>query len=329
MKREILEVRPQRTPLERVIPLSTPYTVFIDPCGACNFTCNFCPCNMSNYRDQDRHKIMSFELFKKIVDDMKEFDRKIKVVNLFSFGEPLLNKQFPDMVRYLKNQDVCDEIRTISNGSLLNPKLNQVLVESGLDFIRISVEALSTEGYKLISGVNIDFDEFIENIRDLYHRSRGKLQIQAKIVNSSLKSEENVQRFFDIFTPIADYVNIEDIKYDWSEFAEINYPDDSIRVHDTHCGGEVCARPLIHMVIHSNGEVGACCTDWKFKTVYGDVKTQSLKQIWNSEKLRQFQIMHLAKKRNELDFCRTCTLKSDDNIDDVSEIILDKLMGRK
>lgn len=324
MQREILEIRPVRTPLEKVVPLSTPYTVFIDPSGACNFTCNFCPCNMSDYMNQERHKIMPLQLFRKIVDDLAQFDKKIKVVNLFSFGEPLLNKDLPQMIRYLKESDVCDEIRTISNGSLLNPDLNQTLVDSGLDFIRISVEALNAEGYKKICNVDLDFDNFLENIKDLYNRSRGKMEIQAKIVNATLKEEGDVEKFFDIFTPIADYVNIEDIKYDWSEFNEIQYPTDSIQVNDAHYveGGNICSRHLIHMVIHSNGEVGACCTDWKFKTVYGDVKKQSLKEIWQSQQLRHFQKMHLSGRRSELEFCRTCTFKSFDKIDDVADIIL-------
>ena len=32
-----------RTPLETVIPLQTPYVVFVDPASACNFICKFCP----------------------------------------------------------------------------------------------------------------------------------------------------------------------------------------------------------------------------------------------------------------------------------------------
>jgi hypothetical protein len=32
-----------RTPLETVIPLSTPFIVFVDPASACHFECTFCP----------------------------------------------------------------------------------------------------------------------------------------------------------------------------------------------------------------------------------------------------------------------------------------------
>ena len=59
MEREKREKQNQRVPLEQVVPLSTPYIVYIDPSGACNFKCNYCPCYMSDYRAEERHTVLS------------------------------------------------------------------------------------------------------------------------------------------------------------------------------------------------------------------------------------------------------------------------------
>ena len=94
-----------RTPLETVIPLSTPFVVFVDPSDACNFKCRFCPTS-----DRALMKLagrpwkqMSFDLFKKIADDMTEFSEQVEVLRMYKDGEPLLNKRLADMIKYAKD----------------------------------------------------------------------------------------------------------------------------------------------------------------------------------------------------------------------------------
>lgn len=43
MNRDRLEYANARNILSEVVPLDTPYVLFLDPCGACNFKCKFCP----------------------------------------------------------------------------------------------------------------------------------------------------------------------------------------------------------------------------------------------------------------------------------------------
>lgn len=172
MYKNFLETRPKRQKLADVLPLDTPFTVYLDPCGACNFSCDFCPCNTADFRNQERHKIMPMELFYKIADDLAAFPQKIKVVNLYCFGEPLLNQNVPEMVEVLRKKDVCNEIMLVTNGSMLAPAYNQRLAGCGLDYIRISVEALSSEGYEKVCGKRMDLDELLFNIRDLRDRCR-------------------------------------------------------------------------------------------------------------------------------------------------------------
>ena len=71
-----------RTALETVIPLATPFIVFVDPASACNFKCTFCP---TGHRDLIAETgrfqgAMKFEVFQKIIDDLAEFDRPLKVL---------------------------------------------------------------------------------------------------------------------------------------------------------------------------------------------------------------------------------------------------------
>lgn len=334
LQRQKLAKRNKRTPLETVLPLKAPYVLYIDPCGICNFNCNFCPCYRSDYRKEERHVMMSFDLFRKIVDDMKEFEEKVKVVYLYGFGEPLLNKDLFRMARYLRDSNVCREIRIYTNGALLSPKINKELVDSGIDLIRISLEGLSSEDYKKICEANIDFGSLVDNIHDLYNQSRGKCEVSVKIANVSIKTEEDANRFYDLFETITDYRFIEDIVEGWPEFEEIVLPehvlttDDWIWKKQNKKGFTICTYSMTNMVVYSNGYVGACPADWKFGTQYGDVHDSSLKDLWNSPRLRELQLKHLERKRNEIDVCRNCKCCGYDNVDDVADVIIERIKAK-
>lgn len=172
------EIRYERHALEDVVPLKVPYIVAIDISGACNFRCCFCPNNNETYMKAERHIFMPLEMFKKIIDDIAYMENendgeKVKVIYITGTGEPMLNKDMVEMIRYCKSRNVCREIRAITNGSILSPICNQKLAESGLDMLRISIEALSDEGYRNVCDVDLSFKDLVENITDLYRRSYG------------------------------------------------------------------------------------------------------------------------------------------------------------
>lgn len=207
----------KRNKLEDVIPLNGPYTVAIDPSNLCNFSAIQYKEEKLNFKKQ----FMSFELFKKIIDDLKAFPEKLKVLRINGQGEPLLNPDICDMIRYAKESHVADYIETITNGSRLNPSLNRKLIDSGIDRIRISVEALDREGYQKIAGVEMDFEEFLANIEDL-HDISGQCEIYCKIVDVAVPTEELKNKFFELFGKICDRIFIDNVVPLWSDFDELN-----------------------------------------------------------------------------------------------------------
>lgn len=303
--------RPERKPLKDVVPLDTPYTIYIDPMGGCNFACSFCPCNTVDYRNADRHAMMSLDTFKKIVDDIKKFPSTVKVVNMYGFGEPLLNPNIISMVRYLKEADVCNEIFMVSNGALLTPELSRELAESGLDLYRVSLEALDSEKYHLFTQRNVTFEKIVENVRGIYEASRGTgLRVEVKTVNTVVATEEYKKFFEDTFSTITDYLRVENVGQIWSEFDAKNMEE---KIDAAKLENDIpCSRPFFQMAIHSNGDVSACCADWKLETVYGNVKETSLLDIWNSPKHLSLQKMMAGYQRSKIPFCQNCEFQSPD-----------------
>jgi radical SAM protein with 4Fe4S-binding SPASM domain len=319
----------ERQKLEEIIPLKTPFLMFIDPSNFCPFKCNYCPTSDKNLLKKVGRKpaIMSFDLFVKVVDDLKEFDNKIKMINMYSDGEPLANPFFSDMVKYLKDAEVAEKVWTRTNGYYFEPKLNTKLINSGIDLIGISISHVNSEGYKKVSGINLDYDKLVDNIRDLYAK-RNNCKIYIKIADSGLTKEE-IEKFYDDFTNISDYIGIEYL-HDWTgeegtDFQMGTNPNtfDGLPLVNK----VVCPWPFYTLSVKANGHVTVCNEDWKHNINVGNANKESIKDIWNGKKLKDLQIKMLMGGRGEIDVCSNCYyIKcAPDNIDDYRIQLLGKL----
>lgn len=320
-----------RTKLETVIPLSTPFIINVDPSDRCNFQCKFCPTGdralMAKTKGRN-FEPMNFSLFSKIVEDICEFDKPIKVLRLYKDGEPLLNKDFSKMVRYAKDKKCCDRVDTTTNASLLTREKSLEIVESGLDRINISIEGISCEQYLDFSKYKIDFDKLVENI-GFFYEHRKKCEMIVKI-NGDILSQKDKDKFYKIFGNIADGVYIESIMSCWPEF-ELNgvQVNKEVGIYKQQIK-EVLACPYIFysFSINSDGAASACYLDWSRKLLIGDVRTQSVKQIWTGKPLRDLQKMMLGKERKAHKICGECgqmTHGMPDNIDAYAAELLKKL----
>ena len=127
-----------------VSPVS-PQVVFIEVTNQCNLLCQTCP---RTFFKREPPKTLTFEEFVRIAGQFPEMRR----VLLHGIGEPLLNKELPRIITYLKGRDV--EVIVNSNGTLLTPAWQKALIESGLDQYRCSIDGARPETYARIRGAN-------------------------------------------------------------------------------------------------------------------------------------------------------------------------------
>lgn len=132
-----------------------PRSIYIEPTSRCNELCRQCPRTLLS-REDDRD--LSFDNFRYIVDQFPELDRVV----LHGLGEPLLNKDLPLMISYLKARGTY--VLFNSNGILLNAKRGQALIDAGLDEYRLSMDGSTREMYARVRGVDA-FDKIWRNIR--------------------------------------------------------------------------------------------------------------------------------------------------------------------
>lgn len=301
--------------LTEMLPLDAPLSLLIDPSNICNFQCKFCPTGDKELlKSVNRPKgMMSYELFCKIIDDVAEFNKKIIKINVYKDGEPFLNKDVCKMIKYAKDKNVAESIETTSNGSLIDEKTAIEIIESGLDVIRISVEHISNEGYKDITKTFSDYETIKKNVKFLFEekeKRKSDLKIMVKIIDVNLSAKDK-QKFLDDFTPISDIINI-DTLMGWSGSDK----KDFLLGSDVQTGMDsvtpikkdrlICPEPFKTLAINFNGEVSVCCVDWTMQTSVGNVKNESLVDIWNGERLKNFRKTMTEGKRAELKTCCDC-----------------------
>ncbi|MDR2410308.1 MAG: radical SAM protein [Bacteroidales bacterium] len=313
-------------PLRDVVPLKAPAWLFIDVSGRCNYRCVFCPHNNSKYMWDERHKQMSFEIFQKIVNDLREFEEPIGVIDLSFITEPLLHPDLPEMLKILNKNSVCKKTNITTNGCLLTPELNDKLIDSGLNHMLISVEALNKDQFARICGVAVDFEKFVFNIADLYNKAKGKMVLEIRIFDDTFEEENDYILFEKTFGSISDYHHVRhSLSNQWPGY---QYEFGNIKNTEEQKFSGICTLPLIFMVIFSNGDVGICPRDWCHATKYGHVMVNSIKDLWQSEALKKIRIEHLTRKRNEIIFCKDCARKSVDDIHDDIDLIKNRLTER-
>ncbi len=312
-----------RTKLESIIPLNVPIIILVDPSDKCNFRCKFCPTADHKLMRKIPGRyfgFMDFELYKRIIDDICEFERPIKVLRLYKDGEPLLHPKFPEMVRYAKDTGCAERIDTTTNASLLSPQKNVEIIEAGLTRINISIYGMNQKQYLDFSKHRVNFDKLVANIKHLYE-NRGQCEVIVKI-NGDVISEDDEKKFYEVFGDIADGVYIEHIMSCWPEFnleqREVSANKEFGIYGQSISEVMVCPYIFYQFSINPDGTASACFLDWERKLIIGDTKTQSVKDIWSGSKLRAHQMMMLRGERKEHPVCHNCgqmTHGHPDNID--------------
>ena len=80
---------------------SLPYALMIEPSDLCNLNCSIC--YTQKIKRKRNHNFLSFNEFKKIIDNAKNY---CVYINLWIAGEPLLNKELERMISYANKKNI-------------------------------------------------------------------------------------------------------------------------------------------------------------------------------------------------------------------------------
>ena len=171
-----------------------PRTLYIETSNRCNSLCTTCP--LTFFGSQGGAHDLGFDEFRRIVDQAPDLERAV----LHGIGEPLLNRHLPAMIRYLKARDV--HVLFNSNAILLTRKWRELLLTSGLDEFRASLDAATPATYLTIRGVPL-FDRVVRNLGELVaaRRELGRTAPKLSVWFTAMK--ENLSELPDVARLVA------------------------------------------------------------------------------------------------------------------------------
>ena len=266
-----------------------PIHVDIELSSRCNLKCPMC---FREHREIPKQNNMSLEMFKRIID---EIDSNVYSIKFTGRGEPQMNKDFPEYLRYLKGKRF-GEIAMITNGQLMTDDKIDAIIDCGMDFITFSVDGLK-ETYEEIRKPG-KYEDIIEVVGRL-HRRREELGSNKPLIRiqSVMIPTDQQQEFLRIWEPISD-----DILF--LHFKDYSAEADNIQKQDYPC-------PLViqRLMIHFDGTVPMCINDEYEMSPLGDLARQSVHEVWHGNKFTNARRVHREGRRTECyENCAHCPL---------------------
>lgn len=306
------------------LPLKLPYSMNIEPTNKCNFRCLACPLSFDDYRDIVGYTgDIDFELYKKLIIEISKMG-KLKCLRFYMEGEPLLNKRIIEMLKLAKEYDVTERIEFTTNASLLNEKIAQELIDTKIDYLRVSIYSVNQKRHERVTNSKVDIEKIYNNIKtvkELRDKAGAKYPFIYVKMLDSFDEKEN-QDFRDKYSAIADEVMIEK-PMNWNDYEDRDligafYGDKKINKENLFENKkEVCPFPFYSCIVNCDGLVTVCCVDWNKKTIVGDLNKNTFEEIWNGKEFNEFREMHIKREKFNNPSCKNCTFlyTSVDNLD--------------
>lgn len=279
--------------------LSFPNRITVELTNNCNVSCTFC----------NRQKIcmdigyMSDELFYKIIDEASEH-LPMKLVPFFR-GEPLMHPHIIDFIKYAKSKGI-GPIQMASNALLLDDKMQDELIESGIDFISFSLDTTDEKVYaeSRLTGDLAISSANVESMGLKCKKRKEKGLFAPTIQVSTIDLDQYRENHDDFIKKWKKYVDIVRIYEQHDEKGRLVNVDVQKKL-DVFEHQMPCRKIFTDMIIYWNGKLALCNYDWDEKRPIGDVSKMSLQEAWDSEEFERIRKMHLSGEFDD-SMCSEC-----------------------
>ena len=272
---------------------SVPIHLDIELTTHCNLKCSFCPLTQDK---TIKPQNMSIKMVKRIIDEFSlKGGSSIKFVYL---GEPLLYPYLGEVIKYAKDKEIIDTI-IATNGNLLNEKNIIELIQSGLDKIIFSVDSIHPRIYRDIR-VNGSLSKVLRGLI-LFQYLRDKLksktpEIQIQAISMQQNYMELIFKYYrEFYKDFVDRIRISPYCLDYQNKKEIG---ETPSFH--------CPSPFRRMTVRVNGDISVCCGSRIDSKILGNIRKNTLEEIWNSQKFREIRSLMKNGKSHLIKCCRFC-----------------------
>jgi radical SAM protein with 4Fe4S-binding SPASM domain len=303
-------------------PWGWPTHFQIEPTNRCNLSCALCPIS----GDMDRPTgHMDLTLFKKLIDETGDY---IFLIILWDWGEPFVSPCIYDMISYARNKG----IKVVSSTNVhvfVNEENADKLILSGIDSIIVSMDGITQETYSRYRRGG-SLESALKGIRTIVARKQA-LNSETPLINLRFipmrHNEHEIPKLKDMarslgvdaltfktLNPYSSDTNgskATEKKEGWREFLPENplyrrfkySADRQSRLRRT---SNPCRQLWNNPVVHWDGKVCPCTYDYRDKYFLGDLKKDTLKNIWFGDAYRGIRRRFRA-DWEDIPLCKECS----------------------
>lgn len=270
-----------------------PDHVYVELTNVCNARCTIC----ATPTMKRKREIMSRQLFAKIVDECGR--RRARKILPFLHGESLLVPGVVDYFRYARRAAPATHINLTTNGSRLTPDLTETFLrEDLLDSLIVSIDGGDRETFENIR-LGLAYQEVRENVLHFIRRRRelGKSTPPVSIAMVTVEENKHTRRQLREVWKEADEVRFS-VYFNWAGKLENN----GRTPHKVN----FCERLYHYITILADGRVAMCCFDSEAEYTVGDVRKNSIYEVWHSESFDEKRRWLYQRDFDKQQLCRNC-----------------------
>lgn len=257
----------------------------------CNYRCPLCKSIVDDHVVRTK---LDLESVRQIMLPLKGI---LEEVSLYGQrGEPFLNKELEDIVKFLKNE-LNAYVSTSTNGSILNEKRAEKVIDSGLDKIIYAIDGLSQESYEEYR-VGGNLAHVLENLKLLSDQKKKKGAKHPKIIFQLIPMASNEHEIVSVkefaLAHGADRVRIrhsKGVNLD-PNFKVRKYADYSAMLEREKRDGPAeqdwfkCPFGLESLYVDPNGDCYTCCYgEGVPELMLGNAFKKPILEIWNESEV--------------------------------------------
>ena len=269
-----------------------PTFVSVEPANFCQLRCPECPVGIASSPNRlSPHLLMPLSIFERVLEQVQS---TAHTMQFYFQGEPLLNKQLPEMIAMAHKVGLYTIVST--NAQTLSRCTAEALVKSGLNRIIVSIDGFSEESYAAyrVGGSLHEWGWIKKNYKKL-----GATHLVFKTAqlydfehgHPLMPSNERYSRYRK--TANGTYVHKKTHQLFSLPFRE-------------GMGIGLCLRLWSGCVITTNGDVLPCCYDKNHRHAYGNITQQSLAELYHSTKAKALRLRVLRHQGEKLEMCKNC-----------------------
>jgi radical SAM superfamily enzyme YgiQ (UPF0313 family)/molybdenum cofactor biosynthesis enzyme MoaA len=263
-----------------------PLNVMLQTTTACNAACTFCP--HPQIKQEVSQGEMDDALFEKVIGELSANGQMLRIL-MYLMNEPLCDPKLIERINLAKTLNPRTTVHLLTNGVLLG-KLGDRLLESKLDWLGLSVHALHDDTYEKLMGLkNFNAPGGLRSIMEAFCRkaveAKGPEYVNVKIIRDKRHLGREEAREAVRYWRGLGLERVEYFEEPMTRAGNVHWMP-PVRFEAVEGCNSIWAMEMACVLY--NGDVIACCNDWRRELPFGNLREQTLAEIWNGEKRRQF-----------------------------------------